>query len=195
MEYKLPNKKILTTEEAAKTWFEKNKQLIINQANELKQSSIEWMKEAGNTIAGVVDQAAKGTVKYLKAAGIGVAVIVAFPFWVLVKGILALPDVYKAAKGQVDAGLNQLEKFWEQLGEEYASGYNVGMEKTGVSTGAIPVRDPKTGRMMAAGTETPAAEHHILRFDEFLNEKKKMKKKEFLEMINKNKKCKKCDEE
>ena len=163
---------VCKTEESAKAWYEKNKQIAINQANELKQSGVEWLKKAGETSLQIVTAIGNGTAKALIGVGALVAFIIIGPIDLLVKGIKAVPDLYTAAQKQVEAGLNAIEKQWEAIGEEYNKGINVGLAATTPSTGKIPVRDPKTGRMMPAGT---VPEHRILRFSEFVNEKKKNK--------------------
>ena len=188
---------VCKTEESAKAWFEKNKQITINQANELKQSTTEWLKKAGETALQITTAIGNGTAKALIGVGALVALVIIGPIDLLVKGIKAVPELYTAAQKQVEAGLNAIEKQWEAIGEEYNKGVNVGLAATTPSTGKIPVRDPKTGRMMPAGT---VPEHKILRFSEFVNEKKKnMSKKEFFKMIGKEdkdeekeEKCKKC---
>ena len=188
--YETAKQKIIANQEAAKKWFETNKQLIITQAKELQQSTIAWLKQAGTTALDVINQLATDFGKILKGVGVCIGIILIGPIYLLVKGVMALPELYKLAQKQVEAGFNQLEKFWEQLGEEYNAGINKGLSATTPSVGKIPVRDPKTGKMMPSGT---VPEHNILRFSEFVNEKKKMNKEEFLEMIGKGKKSKdKC---
>lgn len=190
--------KVLATEEAAKAWFDKNYQIVVQTAEEWKASTIEWMKKAGQTISDVATKVKNGAIKAIAGVGLCVAVIVVGPFYLLIKGIMAVPELYRMAKTQVDNGLTALGNYWMELQQEYAKGWNQGMEKTGVSTGAIPVRDPKTGRMMPAGTPatptTPTGERKVLSFTQFVNEKKK--KDDFLKLINnkkkKDKECKKC---
>lgn len=185
--------KIMANEEAAKAWFDKNYQIVTQTAEEWKNSSIEWMKKAGQTVADVATKVKNGTIKFLAGVGVCVAIIVFGPIYLLIKGIMAVPELYKLAQKQVESGLNSLGNYWMELQQEYAKGWNIGMEKTGVSTGAIPGRDPNTGRMTPATPTTPTGERKVLSFSQYLNEKKK--KEDFLKMIKdkkEKKECKKC---
>ena len=158
--------KMIQTNEAAKQWYETNKQLVIAQAQELQQSTISWMKEAGKTVIDITNQVASGTITALKWVGIGCAILVFGPIIYLYKKIQQIPDLYNAAQKQVESGVAQLGQFWEELGQEFNKGVNVGLSTTSPSTGKIPIRDPKTGRMMAAPNE-----NKIFKFSEFVNEK------------------------
>ena len=181
--------KIVQTEEAAKAWFDKNKQLVIAQATEWQNSTIQWLQAAGKTVLEATQKVASGALTALKVVGLCVATLVVGPVILLVKGIQQIPALYQMAKNQVDSGISAIGDWWVKQQEDYVKGWNQSMATTGVAKQPVPGRDPNTGRMTPAGTApTPTGERRVLSFTDFLNEKKKgMNKKAFLEMINKKK--------
>ena len=170
--------KILTTEEAAKQWYEKNKQIVITQAQELQASSIAWMKEAGKTTLDVLTQIGNGAVTALKGVGICVVILMIGPFVLLYKGIQQIPELYAASKQQVEAGISQIGKYWEEAGQEFNSAkdanFNKGLAAT-TPTGKVLQRDPVTGQML------PYKENKIFKFSDFVTEKKR--KEEFFKKL------------
>jgi hypothetical protein len=182
------------TEDEAKAWFETNKQVLLDQASALAESTKDWLKEMGTIATDVATKVANGTLTALKGIGVAAVIIIAAPIWLLYKGVVAVPALYKATQTQADAAMSTLGTWWSQqkqeMGEAYAAGWNKGMAATGVPSGKIPVRNPTTGRMEAAPTEG-----FIMKFDTFVNEKKGMSKAAFLEMIGKGKKGKGKKEE
>lgn len=142
--------KISQTEESAKVWYDKNYQLVISQCEEWKRSGIDWAVKAGQTVSDVFAKVKSGTLAALKVVGIAVAIIIAGPFYLLIKGIQQVPELYKLAQKQVNDGISAIGNYWMTLQQEYAAGWNQGMAKTGVH------------------------EKRVLLFTEFVNEKKKM---------------------
>jgi len=186
---------LIKTEQEAKEWFENNKELFIETSKSLKQSTIGWLRDMGEDLANIYTKVKNGTINVLKIFGKVSFIIVMSPIVLLYMGIKRIPDLYQASQNWVENGMEQLGEYWEkqksEMGEEYVSGFNKGMSKTGVPTGKIPVRNSVTGKY------EPASESRILKFSDFVNEKKKhMSKEEFLEMIGKGKKkkdkCKEC---
>ena len=169
---------LIKTEQEAKAWFDTNKQIVIDAATSAATSTKEWLKEMGTVATDVATKVANGTMQALKGIGVVVAVITLGPIYLLYKGIMAVPDLYKATQTQVETAMTTLGNFWSQqkqeMGESYAAGWNKGMAKTGVPA--------------------PTGESRILKFSDFVNEKRKhLSKEEFLERIGKGKKKKKCE--
>lgn len=170
------------TEQEAKAWFETNKQIVLDEATSLSQSTKDWLKEMGTKTIDIVTKVGNGTLTALKGISLVAMVITLGPIWILYKGVMVVPDLYKSTQTQVESAMTQLGNYWSQqkqaAGEAYAGGFNKGMSATGVSVGKIPIRNPITGKM-----EPSPVESLILKFDAFVNEKKGMNKADFLEMI------------
>jgi len=165
----------IATEETAKQWILNNKIAITTAAQELQQSSVAWMKTAGKKVLEGLTAVGNGTLTALKFIFKAVIIMFITPFHVLYLGIKQIPDLYAKSKDVIEAGINKLGESWMEAETE---GENIGLAATTPSTGKIPVRDPKTGRMMPAGTPV---EHKIFKFSDFVTEKKR--KEEFFKKL------------
>ena len=182
------------TEEEAKAWYQKNSQIVLAQATALANSTSAWLKEMGTTAVDIATKIGNGTLTALKGVGVLALVVTVGPIVVLYEGIKKVPALYQATQTLVEAAMTKLGTWWstqkQEMGEAYAAGFNKTMANVGVPTGKIPVRNPTTGRMEPAPTEGL-----IMKFDSFVNEKRKgMDKAAFLEMIGKGKKGKDKEE-
>lgn len=117
---------LLKDEKQAKAWFERNKKIVEKKATEFANSSIQFIKDAGTEALKILKQIGDGSLKVLKGVGILAALLVFGPIYLLIKGIMELPELYKAIKPSIDNGINALKEFWIKEKQAFMEGLKQG---------------------------------------------------------------------